>query len=61
MRFIIFSLILAIFITAIYFYTKKEEEEEIIEIKTNLNDYRIIPKDKGGVDTPDLNIYDLGD
>ena len=60
MRFIIFSLILAIFITAIYFYTKKEEEE-IMEIKTNLNDYRIIPKDKGGVDTPDLNIYDLGD
>ena len=60
MRFIIFSLILAILITAIYFYTKKEEEE-IIEIKTNLNDYRIIPKDKGGVDTPDLNIYNLGD
>ena len=59
MRFVIFSLILATFITAIYFYTKKEEE--IIEIKTNLNDYRIIPKDKGGVDTPDLNIYDLGD
>ena len=60
MRFTIFSLILAILITAIYFYTKKEEEE-IIEIKTNLNDYRIITKDKGGVDTPDLNIYDLGD
>ena len=59
MRFIIFSLILTIFITVIYFYTKNEEE--IIEIKTNLNDYRIIPKDKGGVDTPDLNIYDLGD
>ena len=60
MRFIIFSLILATFITAIYFYTKNGEEE-IIEIKTNLDDYRIIPKDKGGVDTPDLNIYNLGD
>ena len=59
MRFLIFFLILAFLITAIFFYTKKEEE--IIEIKTNLNDYRIIPKDKGGVDTPDLNIYDLGD
>ena len=60
MRFAIFSLILAIFISSVYFYAKKEEEE-IIEIKTNLNEYRIIPKDKGGVDTPDLNIYDLGD
>ena len=60
MKFTIFSLILAIFITAVYFFTKKEEEE-IIEIKTNLNEYRIIPNDKGGVDTPDLNIYDLGD
>ena len=60
MRFIFFSLILAIFIIVIYFYTKKDQEE-IIEIKTNLNEYRIIPKDKGGVDTPDLNIYDLGD
>ncbi len=60
MRFTIFSLILAIFIAAIYFYTKKDKQG-IIEIKTNLNEYRIIPKDKGGVDTPDLNIYDLGD
>ena len=60
MRYTIFSLIFAIFITAIYFFTNKEEEE-IIEIKTNLNEYRIIPKDKGGVDTPELNIYDLGD
>ena len=60
MRFTIFSLILVIFIIVIYFYTKKDQEE-IIEIKTNLNEYRIIPKDKGGVDTPDLKIYDLGD
>ena len=60
MRFTIFSLIIVTLIAAIYFYTNKEEEE-IIEIKTNLNEYRIIPKDKGGIDTPDLNIYDLGD
>ena len=59
MRFTIFSLIIATLIAAIYFYTNKEEE--IIEIKTNLDEYRIIPKDKGGIDTPDLNIYDLGD
>ena len=60
MRFTIFSFILAIFIFAVYFYSYKEEEE-IIEIKTNLNDYRVIPKDKGGVDAPDLNVYNLGD
>ena len=60
MRFTIFSLIIVTLIAAIYFYTNKEDEE-IIEIKTNLNEYRIIPKDKGGIDTPDLNIYDLGD
>ena len=34
---------------------------EILIIDSNIESYRIIPEDKGCINTPDLNIYKLGD
>ena len=34
---------------------------EILIIDSNIESYRIIPEDKGVINTPDLNIYKLGD
>ena len=38
-----------------------EYADEIISISGNLDNYRIIPEDTGGLEIPDLNIYELGD
>ena len=42
------------------FYDTKYTDE-IISISGNLDNYRIIPEDTGGVEFPDLNIYELGE
>ena len=42
------------------FYDTKYTDE-IISISGNLDNYRIIPVDTGGVVFPDLNIYELGE
>ena len=42
------------------FYDTKYTDE-IISISGNLDNYRIIPEDTGGLEIPDLNIYELGD
>ena len=38
-----------------------EYTDEIISISGNLDNYRIIPEDTGGLKFPDLNIYELGE
>ena len=38
-----------------------EYTDEIISITGNLDNYRIIPEDTGGLVIQDLNIYELGD
>ena len=38
-----------------------EDADEIISISGNLDNYRIIPDDTGGLEFPDLNIYELGE
>ena len=32
----------------------------IIYINSNLKDYKVMPQDKGGIKTPNLGVYDLG-
>ena len=42
-------------------FNESENSDEIISIKGNLDNYRIIPEDTGGLEFPDLNIYELGE
>ena len=57
---LLFILFLIIILSSFYFlfYYQKEEMKDngIIIIPSNLNDYRIIPKDNGGIDAPCLKI-----
>tara|TARA_Y100000590_G_scaffold21747_1_gene25158 strand:+ start:162 stop:377 length:216 start_codon:yes stop_codon:yes gene_type:complete len=39
-----------------YLVERKNSIDEIIFIKGNLDNYRIIPKDKGGLNDPCLNL-----
>ena len=59
---IISTVFISIFILIgfwLFFDTKYADE--IISISGNLDNYRIIPEDTGGLEIPDLNIYELGD
>ena len=49
-----------ILIGFLLFYDTKYTDE-IISISGNLDNYRIIPEDTGGLEFPDLNIYELGE
>ena len=44
-----------------FFFYPFNSSNEILIIDSNIESYRIIPEDKGGINTPDLNIYKLGD
>ena len=66
MRFWIIYLVLAIFLflatsTGVYFYLFQynSKQEGIIIIQSNLDNYRIIPEDKGGLDDLNLDIYNM--
>jgi len=66
MRFWIIYLVLAIFLflaasTGVYFYLFQynNKQEGIIIIQSNLDNYRIIPEDKGGLDDLNLDIYNM--
>ena len=39
-----------------YLFEKKNSVDEIIFIESNLDNYRTIPKDKGGLNDPCLNL-----
>ena len=53
-----FVVLLIIFLS-IYF-KKNSSDEGILNIESNLEDYRVLPEDKEGIKTPDLGIYNLG-
>ena len=53
-----FVVLLIIFLS-IYF-KKNSNDEGILNIDSNLKDYRVLPEDKEGIKTPDLGIYNLG-
>ena len=53
-----FVVLLIIFLS-IYF-KKNSNDREILNIDSNLKDYRELPEDKEGIKTPDLGIYNLG-
>ena len=61
-KYIIFFIIIILFIIFIYIYLNPIrsdfKEDAIIIIESNLNDYRIIPDDKGGLPQYDLGILD---
>ena len=66
MRFWIIYLVLAIFLflaasTGVYFYLFQynNKQEGLIIIQSNLDNYRIIPEDKGGLDDLNLDIYNM--
>ena len=59
---IISTVFISIFILiGFWLFYDTEYADEIISISENLDNYRIIPDDAGGLEFPDLNIYELGD
>ena len=59
---IISTVCISIFILiGFWLFFDTEYADEIISISGNLDNYRIIPDDIGGLEFPDLNIYELGD
>jgi len=41
-------------------FKNNSDDEGILNIESNLEDYRVLPDDKEGIKTPDLGIYNLG-
>ena len=59
---IISTVFISIFILiGFWLFYDTEYADEIISISENLDNYRIIPEDTGGLEIRDLNIYELGD
>lgn len=59
---IILTVFISIFILICFWlFYDTEYADEIISISENLDNYRIIPEDTGGLEFPDLNIYELGE
>ena len=59
---IISTVFISIFILiGFWLFYDTEYADEIISISENLDNYRILPDDGGGLEFPDLNIYELGE
>ena len=59
---IISTVFISIFLLiGFWLFFDTEYADEIISISGNLDNYRTIPEDTGGLEIPDLNIYELGD
>ena len=59
---IISTVFISIFILIVFWlFFDTEYADEIISISGNLDNYRIKPDDTGGLEFPDLNIYELGE
>ena len=56
---IILFIVLLIISLPIYF-ENNSDDKGILNIESNLKDYRVLPEDKEGIKTPDLGIYNLG-
>jgi len=54
------SFIVLLIISLSIYFKINSEDEGILNIESNLEDYRVLPEDKEGVKTPDLGIYNLG-
>jgi len=54
------SFIVLLIISLSIYFNKNSDEEGILSIESNLEDYRVLPEDKEGIKTPDLGIYNLG-
>ena len=60
---ILVTIIIALIVNlSLFFYITYENrafgESGIVEIKTNLQNYKVIPKDKGGIQMPCLEILE---
>ena len=54
------SFIVLLIISIFIYFKKNRDDEGILNIDSNLKDYRVLPDDKEGIKTPDLGIYNLG-
>ena len=54
------SIFLLFIISLITYFIFVRGNEGIIYINSNLKDYKVMPQDKGGIKTPNLGVYDLG-
>ncbi len=58
--FIAISFIVLLIISLSIYFKKNSDDEGILNIESNLDDYRVLPEDKEGIKSPDLGIYNLG-
>ena len=54
------SFIVLLIISLFIYFKNNSDDEGIIYIESNLEDYRVLPEDKEGIKTPDLGVYNLG-
>ena len=54
------SFIVLLIISLSIYFNNNSDDEGILNIDSNLKDYRVLPEDKEGIKTPDLGIYNLG-
>jgi len=54
------SIFLLFIIFLITYFIFDRGNDGIIYINSNLKDYKVMPQDKGGIKTPNLGVYDLG-
>ena len=55
------SFVVLLIISLSIYFKKNSGDEGILNIDSNLKDYRVLPEDKEGIKTPDLGIYNLGE
>ena len=54
------SFIVLIIISLSIYFKNNSDVKGILNIESNIEDYRVLPDDKEGIKTPDLGIYSLG-
>ena len=54
------SFIVLLIISLSIYYKNNSDDEGILNIESNLEDYRVLPDDKEGIKTTDIGIYSLG-
>ena len=54
------SFIVLLIIYLFIYFKNNSDDEGILYIESNIEDYRVLPEDKEGIKTPDLGIYNLG-
>ena len=54
------SFVVLLIISLSIYLKNNSDDAGILNIESNLEDYRVFPEDKEGIKTPDLGIYNLG-